>query len=151
MPWPPPMQAVARPRFMPRRPQFERQRQQQARAGHPERMAERDGAAVDVDPLAIEAELLLDREVLRRERFVDLDEIDVRRASGRRVASTLRVAGAGPMPMSVGSTPTQAQCDSRAERLQPVSFDAPRATRESAPRRRRRCRWRCRPSRSRSC
>src|SRR4051812_48016928 len=34
--------------------QFERERQQQARAGHAERMAERDGAAVDVDAIAVE-------------------------------------------------------------------------------------------------
>ena len=40
-------------------------------------MSERDRAAVDVDLLAIEAELLFDREVLRRERLVDLEEIDV--------------------------------------------------------------------------
>ena len=43
-------------------------------------MAERDRAAVDVDLLAIEAQLLLDGQVLRGERFVDLDEIEVVRA-----------------------------------------------------------------------
>ena len=43
-------------------------------------MTERDSAAVDVDALAIEPELLLDRQVLRREGLVDLDEIDVCRA-----------------------------------------------------------------------
>ena len=69
-------------------------------------MAERDGAAVDVDPVAIEAELLLDREVLRGERLVDLDQIDVLRATGRPSRAPCRVAGAGPMPISVGSTPT---------------------------------------------
>ena len=42
-------------------PQLEHQRQQQPRAGGAERMAERDRAAVDVGPVAVEAELLLAR------------------------------------------------------------------------------------------
>src|SRR5262249_31760301 len=52
---------------------FEQQREQQARAGHPQRMAQRDGAAVDVHPIAIEPEILFDREILRRKRLVDLE------------------------------------------------------------------------------
>src|SRR5436190_600052 len=52
---------------------FECERQQQARAGHSEGMAERDGAAVHVDAIAIEAQLLLDRQVLGREGLVDFD------------------------------------------------------------------------------
>ena len=53
---------------------------------------------------AVEAELLLDGEVLRRERLVDLEQIDVadlHAGAGER----LRDAGAGPMPMMFGSTP----------------------------------------------
>ena len=126
MPWPPPMQAVASPRFSAAAPQLERQRQQQARAGHAERMAERDRAAVDVDLVAIEAELLLDGEILRGERLVDLDEIDVVERQAWPSSSTLRVAGAGPMPISVGSTPTVAQCVSRASGVRPCVFDAVR-------------------------
>jgi hypothetical protein len=43
--------------------------------GGAEGVAEGDGAAVDVGLLAVEAELLLDREVLRGEGLVDLDEV----------------------------------------------------------------------------
>ncbi len=57
--------------------QFEEQRQQQTRAGHAERMAEGDGAAVHVDLVAIQPQFLLDRQVLRGERLVDLDEVEV--------------------------------------------------------------------------
>src|SRR4051794_34231478 len=41
-------------------------------------MAERDRAAVDVHALRVEPELADDHEALRRERLVQLDEIDVR-------------------------------------------------------------------------
>jgi hypothetical protein len=46
-----------------------------ARAGGAEGVTEGDGAAVDVGLGAVEAELLLHREVLRREGLVDLDEV----------------------------------------------------------------------------
>src|SRR5439155_15879349 len=42
-----------------------------------ERVAERDGATVDVGALAVETQLLLDGEILRRERLVDLDQVEV--------------------------------------------------------------------------
>ena len=71
------MQAAARPRLQTATAQLEQQREKESRAGHPERMAQRDGTAVDVDPVAIELQLLLDREILRREGLVDFDEIDV--------------------------------------------------------------------------
>src|SRR5437868_493695 len=53
------------------------ERERETRTGRAERMAKRDRAAVHVRLLAIEAKLLLDGEVLCRERFVDLDEIHV--------------------------------------------------------------------------
>src|SRR5207244_7541080 len=46
-----------------------------ARAGGGERMADRDGAAVDVGLLAVETQLLFDGEVLRGERLVHLDQV----------------------------------------------------------------------------
>src|SRR5947208_209972 len=49
-----------------------------ARARGAQRVAERDGAAVDVGALAVEAQLTLDGDVLRGEGLVDLDEIEVR-------------------------------------------------------------------------
>ena len=48
-------------------------RQLGARAA--QRMAERDGAAVDVQPFRIDRQLLQAREHLRRERLVELDEV----------------------------------------------------------------------------
>ena len=46
-------------------------------AGHAERVAERDAAAVHVELLPRDAEVLGRRDDLRRERLVDLDEVDV--------------------------------------------------------------------------
>ena len=43
----------------------------------PERVPERDRAAVDVDPGRVEAELVDADERLRRERLVELDEVEV--------------------------------------------------------------------------
>ena len=53
------------------------QRRQHARAARADRVAERDGAAVDVHPCRIDAELVDHRDRLHRERFVDLEEVDV--------------------------------------------------------------------------
>src|SRR5579872_7603590 len=58
--------------------ELQNERQQQARAAHAERMAERDRAAVHVHAIAIQAELLFDGEILAGERLVDLEQIDVR-------------------------------------------------------------------------
>src|SRR5438045_1071422 len=51
--------------------------EQQTRSRRRERMSESDRAAVDVEFLLIDAELFDDREDLRRECLIDLDEIDV--------------------------------------------------------------------------
>ena len=48
-----------------------------ARAACAKRMTQRNGAAVDVRLFAIEAELFFDCQILRSERFVDLDQIHV--------------------------------------------------------------------------
>ena len=106
-----------KPRLLPRRRSSSVQRQQQARARHAERMAERDRAAVDVDLLAIQAELLLDGEVLRRERFVDFDQVDVGEREAGASPARRAIAGAGPMPMIAGSTPTVAHAGEPADRL----------------------------------
>src|SRR5258706_2258558 len=57
--------------------ELEEERQDQARPRGAERVAEGDRPAVHVDPLAIEPQLLLDRQVLRRERLVDLEQVDL--------------------------------------------------------------------------
>ena len=53
------------------------QRGHDAGAGHAERVAEGDGAAVDVELVPRDAELVADGHDLRGERLVDLDEVDV--------------------------------------------------------------------------
>src|SRR5438046_6840496 len=52
-------------------------RSHQSRAGRAEWVAQRDAAAVDVDLGQVRAGLLLPREHDRRERLVDLDQVDV--------------------------------------------------------------------------
>src|SRR5439155_9372624 len=49
----------------------------EARAAHPERMAERDRAAVHVHLLRIQTELADDDEALRGKRLVQLDQVEV--------------------------------------------------------------------------
>ena len=62
-------------------PELVEQRHDEPRAAHPERMAERDRAAVDVHPLLVDPELAEHGERLRRERLVQLDEVERRRRS----------------------------------------------------------------------
>src|SRR6266545_2724136 len=57
--------------------QLVQQRDDEAGAAHPERMADRDRAAVHVHLLLVEAEVADHRKRLRRERLVELDEIDL--------------------------------------------------------------------------
>ena len=83
----------------------------------PERVAERDRAAVDVDALRVEAELADDGDGLRRERLVELDEVDVADGHARRA----RAACAPPGP---------GRCPSRAGRRRPPRS---RRTRRAAP------------------
>src|SRR5690348_13539783 len=58
-------------------PQFEKQRQNQPRSRRAKRMAEGNRAAIDVDLVAIEAQRLLDGEILRRKRFIHFDQIEL--------------------------------------------------------------------------
>src|SRR5947209_3210584 len=58
-------------------PQLVKQREHQARPGRSQGMAEGDGAAVDVQPLRIDSELLDHCEDLPGEGLIDLDQVDV--------------------------------------------------------------------------
>src|SRR6478735_4379911 len=69
--------------------QLEREVQGDAGTRHPDRVAERDGAAVDVDLVDVDPELLGRGEADGREGLVDLDEVEV----GRRDALLLTGAG----------------------------------------------------------
>src|SRR2546430_3257057 len=62
---------------LPPAPQGVKQVDRDARAGRSERVANRDGTAVHVGLGAVEPQLLLDGEVLRRKRLVHLDEIEL--------------------------------------------------------------------------
>ena len=73
---PPPMQSDATPRLMPTRPERREQRHQNARARGADRMAERAGAAVDVDLFVRKAEVAHRRHGDDGEGLVDLEEID---------------------------------------------------------------------------
>ena len=108
-------------------------------------MAERDGAAVGVHVRGVvgQAELAQHRERLRGEGLVELDHVDLRRASGPRAPAALRVAGTGPMPMMRGATPAAAMPTTRAIGVRPcaraaaseatISAAAPSLTPEALP------------------
>ena len=55
------------------------QSQHQARPGRAQRMPESNRPTIDVGSFAIETKFLLNREVLRRERFVDFNQVDIRK------------------------------------------------------------------------
>ena len=75
----------------------------------PRGMAERNGTTMHVDPVRIEADLIDARQGLRGERLIELSKIEiVARRCRLALASALRVAGTGPMPMTAGSTPAAA-------------------------------------------
>src|SRR5262249_22210676 len=54
-------------------------RHAEARPAHAQRMAQREGAAVQVHPLRVETQLADDGQALRRERLVQLDEVELAR------------------------------------------------------------------------
>src|SRR5882672_4487655 len=58
--------------------QFTRERDGEAHAGGPQRVTDRDRAAIDVEPVLVEAERACAGHHLRTERLVDLETIDVR-------------------------------------------------------------------------
>ena len=84
-------------------------------------MSECDGAAVDVELLVRDGELPADRDGLRGERLVELEEVDVpHRQPGR--CSAARTAGTGPMPITRGGTPALAYARMRASGVRPSAW-----------------------------
>ena len=83
MPWPPPTHMVIRPVDLSCQSRRVEHRVLEPGAGHAERVADRDRAAVDVEPVEVDAEVLVRRHHLRRERLVDLDQVDVADAHAR--------------------------------------------------------------------
>ena len=97
------------------------QRRQHARAAGADRVAERDGAAVDVHLRRIDAELAQDGHGLHRERFVQLEEIDVLQVPADLLRDLLRP----PRPASSARTSARG-------RWSPGRRCAPAASRSSA-------------------
>ena len=77
MPWPPPTHMVIRPVDLSCKSRRVEHRVLQAGAGHAERVADGDRAAVDVEPVEVDAEVLVGRHDLGGEGLVDLDQVDV--------------------------------------------------------------------------
>ena len=104
MPWPPPMQRVTRPSSTIPALHLVEQLGGDGGAGSADRVAEGDRAAVGVDLVLIEPEVVDHGECLGREGLVELDDLDLLELAPR-AFRTRRTAGTGPMPMSLGSTP----------------------------------------------
>src|SRR5262245_6049722 len=104
-------------------PELQEERQDQARAGRAERVPERDRAAVDVDLVAVEAELLLDAEVLRREGLVDLEEVDVGELDARALEA-LPDRGHGPDAHLGGIYADRGRASHEPEHVEPVRLRA---------------------------
>ena len=77
MPWPPPMQSDTRPRLQVPALHLVQDLGRDDGAGGGDRMAERNRAAVGVDDLAVEPQVLDDGQRLSGERLVQLDDLDL--------------------------------------------------------------------------
>ena len=77
------------------------------RPGGADGVAERDGAAVDVDPVEVPADIAVHRNGLGRKGLVGLDKVEVLTFQPA-FSRQRRVAGMGPVPMMAGSTPALA-------------------------------------------
>ena len=98
-----------------------------AGAAGPERVPDRDGAAVHVGPVARQPELLLHRQVLRREGLVHLEEVEVgelRPGPGHGVPDRRHRADAHDRGVDAGDAPV----DEPGQRREPASV-GPRAAR----------------------
>ena len=102
-------------------------------AGHADRVAEGDGAAVDVGPFEADLQLAVAGEDLGGERLVDLDHVDLGRPSRACPAASGR-PGPPPSPMKPGSTPALAQPAILASgRMPPRAVSSAITTRAAAP------------------
>jgi hypothetical protein len=88
----------------------------QALAGDAVGVAHRDGAAVDVQAVARDAQLVAAIDHLHRERFVQLPQVDVADLQAQ-LLQHLGIANTGPMPISSGSQPATAK-----PRKRPIGF-----------------------------
>ena len=144
IPCPPPMHAEPRPSPPPPALQLVQQVGRDPRPRGSQRMCQRDRSSVDVHLLAVQAELLLDRHVLRSEGLVDLDQVHVVQ---REAGLLQRLAGRRGRPdthdarRNAGDTPR----DQAPHRLEAVGRRRTRSRRSPARPRRRRSRSRFLP------
>ena len=136
MPWPPEMHRVARPRLDPWRWSWwttvPTMRAPVMPIGWPRAMA----PPLTLVRSAVELELAVAGQDLGRERLVDLDHVDLGRASSPARPAASAVAGTGPEPMTCGSTPALARADDpgqRADAPGPARASAAITTRAAAP------------------
>src|SRR5690242_14621832 len=92
-----------------------------AGAGRGEGMPDGDGAAVHVGPGAVQAQLLLDREVLRRERLVHFHQIHLVELQAR-LGERLARRGRGPDPHVLGLHADHRPGDEASQRLRTPGF-----------------------------
>lgn len=83
------------------------QADQYAATGGANGVAEGDGAAVDVNPASIPAQLLTHGQGLGREGFIGLDQIQLGQTPARLIQAAAG-GDTGPIPMIAGSTPALA-------------------------------------------
>jgi hypothetical protein len=82
-------------------------------------MADGDGAAVDVEPLLVEAELATQARICApKASLISMRSISSERQPGR--LEQRADGGAGPMPMMSGGTPTAAPATMRASGARPL-------------------------------
>ena len=109
MPWPPPMHIVMSAVPLARALQLVERRAEQHGAGRAERVAEGDGAAVDVDALGVDAELARSSAARTVANASLISQRSMSRAlHPRRARAPSRDAGAGAVSMMTGSAPTVA-------------------------------------------
>ncbi len=117
---PPPTHIVMSP-YRARRPHSWRSVVVSLATRAPERMPERDRAAVDVQTIGIDRQFAQAGEHLRGERLVQLHEIHLLEGEPALVR-TFSMAGTGPMPNRSGSTPAVANATTRPSGSSPRAF-----------------------------
>ena len=119
---PPPAHIVTRPTCLSGALELVEDGADEDGAGRADRVAERHGAAVDVDLVAVEVEVAHELLGHDGEGLVDLEEVDVVERHARPRSRTLRADGTGALSISVGSSPMLPLATTRARRLQAVGL-----------------------------
>ena len=94
------------------------ERRHETPATHAQRVAQRDRAAVDIDPFHVQAELPDARDALARERLVELDQVKVLTLSSARSSARARGRDRAEAHHR-GSTPATAVLTTRASGARP--------------------------------